>query len=251
MLSKMVIGVTVIVLTLVHVGDAKMPDAGVQNRKYVVLLGASVGKAWNIESLPSRLTKSGSSPLAPAASRLTMFPYRFEYVGLYQFDKSPALEQLLNRKQNKPHAIIIKECAAYLPGDITFENAKSLMTRWIAQCQEKGIVPIPTTVVPVTRSHDDKFKTHNPLKRAVKWILGISMKTRIEQIIEYNDWIKDYAKQKGLIFLDLEAPLRISTTDRFLRDDLTKGDGLHLNAEAYKLLDCIVIPTLEKIKFPN
>lgn len=251
MLSKMVIGVMVIILTSVHIGDAKMPDAKAQGKKHVVLLGASVGKAWNIESLPNRLTKSGSSPLTPDALRLTMFPYRFEYVGLYQFDKSSALEQLLNRKQNKPDVIIIKECAAYFPSDVTFENAKLLMSQWISKCQEKGVFPIPTTVVPVTRSHDDKFKTHNPLKRAIKWILGISMKTRMERIIEYNDWIKDYAKQKGLIFLDLEAPLRISTTDRFLRDDLTKGDGLHLNPEAYRFLDGIIIPTLGKIKFPN
>lgn len=114
------------------------------------------------------------------------------------------------------------------------------MKRWIKQCQDRGVVPIPTTVAPVTRSHDERFKTYNPFKRIVKRILGISMKTRMQRIIEYNDWVQDYSKEQGLTLLDLEAPLRISETERRLRNSLTKGDGLHLNAEAYRLLDNIV-----------
>jgi len=252
-----------VIAVIFYFGGISMAQGEIKGRKHIVLLGASVGKAWNIESLPKRLSQSNpTNPSNLSREMQSLFHwdptnpknsinYRFEYVGLYQFDKSLALEQLLNRKQNKPHAIILKECAAYFPSDITFEKAKNLMEQWIAKCQEKGVVPIPTTVVPVTLSHDEKFKTHNPIKRVIKRILGVDMRTRMERIIEYNDWIKQYSKEKGLVVLDLENPLRISPTDRFLRNDLTKGDGLHLNAEAYRLLDGIVIPTLEKIKFPN
>jgi hypothetical protein len=122
----------------------------------------------------------------------------------------------------------------------------------VEQSREKDVVPIPTTIVPVTRTHDEKFKTHSWIKRTVKRILGISMDTRMERIIEYNDWVRDYFKSKGLVVLDLEAPLRISPSNRFLRDDLTKGDGLHLNSKAYKILDGIVIhPWPEKSRIPR
>jgi len=205
------------------------------NPRHVVLLGASVGKAWNIQQLSERLDN---------------YEYVFEYVGVYQFDKSKGLHEQLKRMDNKPDAIFIKECAAYFPSDITLENARLLMERWIKQCQEKGIVPIPATIVPVTHTHDDRFKTHNPIKRIIKRILRKSMKTRMQRIREYNDFIKTLPNTKGLTILDLETPLRISDKDRYLQDDLTKGDGLHLNAKAYQLLDEIVIPTLEKVNFP-
>ena len=84
--------------------------------KHIVLLGASVGKSWNISLLPER-----------ASSR----NYRFEYVGCYRFDKSSALEELFLREEERPDAICIKECAAYFPGDITFGDAKAFMIEWV------------------------------------------------------------------------------------------------------------------------
>jgi len=125
------------------------------------------------------------------------------------------------------------------------------MKQWVNWCQAKNIVPIPTTVAPVTPSNDERFKTHNPLKRIIKRMLGISMKTRIERIVEYNEWVRTFCKEKNLIVLDLEIALRIDDGNRFLRDDLTKGDGLHLNAEGYRILDSIVIPTLDRVRFPK
>ena len=57
--------------------------------KHIVLLGASVGKDWKIEDLPKRLT---------------IHNYQFEYVGEYQFDKTKPLQEILQRKENKPDA---------------------------------------------------------------------------------------------------------------------------------------------------
>jgi hypothetical protein len=203
--------------------------------KRICLMGASVGKAWNFPELPERV--GGKA-------------YSFEYVGVYQFDKSSALERLWRRTEDKPDGIILKECAAYFPRDIAFDEAKSLMRRWIERCHVEKAVPIPSTIAPVTRRHDERFKTHNPVKRGIKRVLGITMKTRMERIVEYNDWLRQYSQEKGLVALDLEAPLRIGPTEPYLRDDLTKGDGLHLNAKAYEILDRMVMPTLERIRFP-
>jgi hypothetical protein len=198
-----------------------------QKPKHIILLGASVGKAWEIEDLPKRQNIQG---------------YRFEYVGEYQFDKSKALQQILQRKENKPDAILIKGCAAYFPGDLL--KYQALMRSWVQQCKKAGVIPIPTTVIPVVREQG----FINIVKNIVKKILGKSTNaSRLTAIFQYNDWIKSYAQKEGLVVLDLEASLRTNEIDRSLRIDLQIGDGLHLNRKAYSILDQILIPCLEKI----
>ena len=198
--------------------------------KHIILLGASVGEAWKIEDLPRRQSVDG---------------YQFEYFMKGGFDKSEPLKQILDRKDNKPDAVFIKECAAYFPGDLP--KYQELMKGWVTQCKQAGVIPIPTTVVPVIK--DLPLKTR--LKDLIKWVIGRptqgSIHTlRLTGILEYNDWIKSYARKEGLVVLDLETPLHVSKEDRSLRLDLHSGDGLHLNEKAYAFLDKIVITTLEK-----
>jgi hypothetical protein len=211
-----------------------MNDLNIPNKRRIILIGASVGKAWDFPGLPKRLSDSR---------------YQFEYVSKYQFDKSEVLQEILDQASNRADAIILKECAAYFPSDISFDQATSLMKTWIDRCLNHKIVPIPTTIVPVTPAHDERFKTHNFVKRIIKRILGISMATRMERIIEYNDWIKEYSAKRELVMLDLELPLRESEERRYLKSDYTKGDGLHLNQKAYAILDTTVLPVLDQINF--
>jgi hypothetical protein len=200
--------------------------SGMEKAKHVLLLGASVGKAWEIEGL---------------SQRLGLKDYRFEYVGKYDFDKTDALKAILARKENRPDAVFIKECAAYFPGDL--DKYKKLMEGWVKECRSAGVTPIPTTVVPVIR--DESLKTR--IKDIIKRLIGRpTSEARLTGILAYNDWIKSYARQEGLMVLDLEAPLRVSENDRSLRKDLHSGDGLHLNAKAYVLLDSIVQSVLSK-----
>ena len=205
---------------------------GMTKKRHVLLLGASVGQDWKIESLPERL-----KPAAAAKD------YRFEYVGEYAFDKTEALMKILQRKENKPDAIIIKECAAYYPGDL--RQYQELMKGWVKACKNAGVVPVPTTVVPVVSSKNKTIKER--VKDFIKSILGRpTPSSQLEGISQYNDWIRQYTSQEGLTVLELEAPLRTSQEDRSLRIDLHSGDGLHLNAKAYEILDGIVIPTLDR-----
>jgi len=197
-----------------------------ETKRRIVLLGASVGKGWQIERLPARANND---------------EYIFEYAGVYSFDKTQALHSLLGREEGtRPGAIILKECAAYFPGELS--HYKKLILQWIADCEARGVIPIPATVVPVARS--DAFV--DQAKDFIKVSL-LGRQTRIEAIIEYNDWIRQMAQEKGLIVLDLEAALRVSDKDRHLRADLHSGDGLHLNEKAYTILDTIVYPTLDKL----
>jgi lysophospholipase L1-like esterase len=123
------------------------------------------------------------------------------------------------------------------------------MTSWIDRCLEKNIIPIPTTVVPVTWSHNIINGVKIIIKRIIGRIGKIYGLSRIDSILAYNDWIKEYAQSRGLVVLDLEAALRVSPEDRYLRNELSSGDGLHLNDQAYKILDGIVLPTLEQVKW--
>ncbi len=240
-----VIGVWLLLAVLSQAGRGA--ESGAQDRmegerplssgkKHILLLGASVGGGWKIEGFPQR---SGNDH------------YAFEYVhGGSSFDKSRELRKILQRTGNRPDAIFLKECAAYFPGDL--ESYKTLMIGWIRECREAGIVPIPTTVVPVTLFHAykkfgiDILKLRNPFRYGIPFA-----QRRLKAILAYNDWIRDYCLQSGLVLLDLEAALRKSPKNRSLRSGLARVDGLHLKPKAYVYLDGILPPLLEKIPWPE
>jgi len=199
------------------------PKKEASGKHHMLLLGASVGDAWDLAHWADR-TKNSS--------------YIFESVAVYAFDKTEALQEilmrprrkfrisrsylkgLLNGPPQKPVSIIIKECAAYFPGDL--EKYKALIKQWISMCKEAGVKPIIATVVPVTIEHDAKRTG------------------RLQGILAYNDWVRAYTKENSLECFDLESVLRISENHRALRPELTSGDGLHLNAAAYNLLDAFL-----------
>lgn len=204
-----------------------------QTAKKIVLLGASIGRGWDIPALPERIRNRA---------------YLFEYVGVSGFDKSMELKEVLSRAENRPDAIFLKECAAYFPGD--FELYKSLMKQWISSCFDAGVVPIPVTVVPVTRLHSfkkfgiDIVRLRNPFKTGSPF-----QHKEQKAILQYNDWLRIYCRDNGLIPLDLEQAVRKSEKNRYLRSGLAKVDGLHLNKKAYQILDQMVIPTLSKVNW--
>ena len=92
-LACVMLSVFVVALSPVIICDNEV--YGMKKEKHVVLLGASVGHAWKIEALPDRLTLSESTQA-----------YRFEFVGEYAFDKTEALNKILQRKQNRPDVIL-------------------------------------------------------------------------------------------------------------------------------------------------
>ena len=199
--------------------------------KHIVLLGASVGYAWNISALPQRAG---------------IARYRFEYVHGSPFDKSKVLKEILGRTENKPDMIFLKECAAYFPGDL--DRYKALMIRWIGECRDSGVVPIPATVVPVTGLHAYKVFAYDILKLRNPFRFGSPFRQlRLKSVLEYNDWLRAYCRENGVVVLDLEAAVRRSAAKRFLRSDLAKVDGLHLKPQAYPFLDRAVWPALAQV----
>ena len=197
--------------------------------RHIVLLGASVGGAWNISGLSDRMGNS---------------EYTFEYICEYSDDKSEKLASILNRGQEKPAAIIIKECAAYFPGGSV--KLKALIRGWVGACRDEDVIPVLATVVPVVRSFPLRIFFLSLLHGKWKYPKGT-----FEAISEFNDWVRDYAGEEGLVVLDLEAALRTSSCDRHLNGRYAKIDGLHVNEKAYRELDMIVIPAMNKVEFPE
>lgn len=197
----------------------------------VVLLGASIGQTWNLPAFPERVRDKN---------------YVVESFAVWQFDKSEMLDEVLMRPERKfhltrtylkslfqpapqpPDTIILKECSAYFPGEP--RQQKELVKRWVGQVSHAGIQPILTTSVPVTRKRSEMDKG------------------KMDGVREYNDWIRNYAKEQRIPLLDLELALRADPVERYLRDDLTSGDGSHLNAKAYEILDSLLHKTLGDIR---
>ena len=180
--------------------------------KYIVLVGASVGRHWQFSELSKRLRNDR---------------YSFGYRGKGSFDKGDVVGDLIN-SQIRPDAIIIKECAAYFPKDI--EDSKQKIAKWTEMISGEGITPILATCVPVNQTNDTKHDG------------------RQKGILEYNCFIRQYAKRENILILDLEKALRNdSSNSYYLKEKYARADGLHLRKEAYSdALDPIVIPMLNK-----
>lgn len=187
-----------------------IPKAG--GSKYIVLVGASVGRHWHFSELSERLGND---------------KYSFGYRGKGSFDKEEEITGLII-SETKPDAVIIKECAAYFPRGI--KESKDKIDKWVGLLIAKDIAPILATCAPVTHEND---KNHAG---------------RQKSLLNYNKFIRNYAEKKKIAVLDLEKALRDDSTDsKYLKKEFAKNDGLHLNKRAYSdALDLIILPTLEE-----
>ncbi len=190
----------------------------------IVYIEASIGSNWKLEAF---------------ADRSKIINLTIEFHDVYNFDKSSRLKEILAR-DNKPDAIVIQECSVYFPGD--FESYKARYGSWIEEIKKHGVQPvIATTVTPAS-----SFGFYRDFKNFIKkHILG--RESQFEQIIRFNDWLKEYADSNGITVLDLEKELRISESDRHMRNIYNYGDGIHLNGEAYRVLDLLLKDTINKI----
>ena len=185
-------------------------DPEIKEASYFVLVGASVGRAWEFQKIPARL----------GLGKGLIFGNRTKY----EFDKTSEIEAL-TKMPIIPSGVIIKECAAYFPREAS--AGQELIKKWVMILRSHGIKPILTTVVPVTKEHD----TRNP--------------GRFDSLLKFNDFIKEYALQENIPLLDLEKALRLDANDRHLKTEYAASDGLHLVERAYReVLDQLVIPII-------
>lgn len=220
-------GVLLLLAVLAGAAPEARPEPGgipwSERTRRFVLLGASIGKGWNLPAFQQRAAMPELS---------------FSFVGVYEFDKSRALDALLLHPENRPDAILLKECASYFPGDP--RTQRSLVRRWIDEIRRAGVVPILVTVAPVVAPNGMLDRAKEFVKERV-----LGRPDRAAQIRETNEWLRDAANRDGLPLLDLEKALRRSDEDRSLDPAFTSGDGLHLNAAGYARLDAALAELLK------
>lgn len=200
---------------------------------HVILIGASIGKSWDLPALPQRVK----------TERFT-----FEALQVWDYDKSEAVEETLMRPARKfkwtatylkgffkpsprvPDLIILKECSSYFYGDFQLQRKKEFFQRWVEEVRQKHIPVMVTTIVPITRARAESDGT-----------------AKLQAIREFNDWMRSYAQTQRLPLLDLEKAMRTDAKERYLRDEYTSGDGSHLNRAAYAVLDRVMMDALSRV----
>lgn len=219
--------VLMLAITATHTIDRRPLPA----THHVLLIGASIGQAWKLPQWGERVSARDFS---------------VESVAAWQFDKSEALDEALIRPRRKFHAtrtylksifrppprpadiVIIKECSSYFPGDLDGYLAK--VRRWIGQIRARGIVPMVATVVPITRERSARDRGKQESLRA------------------FNRRLRSLAAEEQFALLDLETALSDGSESGYLRNQYTSGDGSHLNAAAYAVLDPFLLAALRSTR---
>lgn len=189
--------------------------------KNIVFIGASTGNRWNLPEFPQRVH-------APE--------YKMEFKKIYQFDKSTLVNEVVKRPQ-KPDAVILKECSVYFPGQQ--EAYKKQFASWIAAIKQAGIKPMIATVVPPAESKGFVQDTKDFIK-----VRLLGRDDQYRQVIDFNNWLRDFARREQIPLVDLEQALRRSDSDRHMVDRFNAGDGIHVNKTAYDMLDGVLLKTL-------
>lgn len=171
-----------------------------KDQAYVILLGASIGRAWKLDGFAQRINEDE-----------VVFSTRAHY----DFDKTGTLMPLLNLKI-KPDAIIIKQCSDYFPRD--FKKSADTVRQWVVEIKQSGIRPILATTVPVTGT--------GPRKE------------RQASIDQWNHFVRELGQKIRIPVLDLADAVQISEKNTFLKENFAQEDGYHLTMAAYdKALD--------------
>lgn len=189
--------------------------------KNVVFIGASTGNRWKLPDFPQRVR-------APE--------YNMEFLKIYEFDKSKLIDEVIKRPQ-KPDAVIIKECSVYFPGPQ--DAYKKQFASWVASLKQAGIKPMVATVVPPATSQGFVADTKEFIK-----VRLLGRDNQFQQVVDFNNWLREFAQKENIPVVDLEQALRRSDADRHMVERFDSGDGIHINKEAYDVLDGVLLKTL-------
>ena len=149
--------------------------------------------------------------------------------------------EMLGRMQadvivNKPQAMIVLAGTNDLARNVTVEAIKNNLTMISELAEAHNIKVILTSILPVSDHHMDK----NPRYEMTK----IRPPAKIREI---NAWMADFARQKGFIYCNYYDAL-VDPSGQ-LKAELAP-DGLHPNAEGYKLMAPLAQAAIERALTP-
>jgi len=190
----------------------------------IVYIEASTAKAWKIDKFPERAEMSDKLDI-------TFFP-------VYSFDKQSTINEVIN-SDKKPDIIILQECSVYFPGDLS--EYKGMVMSWVDKIRNSNIKPMLATTVPPASSVGFVLDVKNIVKQ---YILGRD--TQFTQVVEFNEWLREYASSNSITLIDLEHKLRQSSENRHMKEEYNAGDGIHVNKQAYEQLDLLFKEVISK-----
>lgn len=191
----------------------------------IVYIEASTGRRWQLEDLPRRLGDER---------------FQVQFLPEYAFDKSAQVAAALAAPAGPPAAIVLQECSVYFPGPLA--EYQRLFHRWVQDIRAAGVTPIVATVIPPARHRS----WVQELKEFVK-VTFLGREKQHEQVLAFNAWLRRLAQDEKLLLLDLELALRSSSSDAHLNSEFDVGDGIHVNAAAYAVLDRLLGQTLSPL----
>lgn len=194
--------------------------------KDIVYIEASTVNRWKLKEFGKRVNDD---------------QFQIEPVTLYDFDKTPRVNAALTQRPAKPDAIVMQECSVYFPGDM--KSYKEKYQSWIHQIKQSGVTPVIATIVPPA----DSQGFVEDMKAFVK-VKVLRQASQHQQITEFNDWLRELARNENVPLFDLEKYTRRSDTDRRMREEYNSGDGIHVNATAYSMLDKELLTFLRALK---
>ncbi|HOP08130.1 MAG TPA: GDSL-type esterase/lipase family protein [candidate division Zixibacteria bacterium] len=174
----------------------------------VVFLGASITQRWDLKKY------------------LPEFPIINRGVG------GQLVPQILTRFNRdvlelQPKAVIIKFCSINIRPELSLKTLEDGMTMMSELAEARGITPIISTIIPAGKpeAHIGDFSV-------------------VDSLGKFNDWARQYAKEKGYPLLDFAAA--IADEDGFLPRDCSV-DAVHLNDKGYEILSEAARPVLRRV----
>jgi lysophospholipase L1-like esterase len=178
-----------------------------KNEERVVFMGDSITDGWKLEQyFPGRpfINRGISGQTTPQM----LLRFRSDVINL------------------KPRVVVILAGTNDISGNtgpMTLEDTANNLTSMVELAKANNIRVILSSVLPV----NDRVKNK-------EGVLLVQTRSRpIEKITAMNDWIKKYAADNNLVYLDYYS----ATVDKDgTFKDGTSYDGLHPNAEGYKIM---------------
>ncbi len=177
---------------------ASSPASGKGNKNNIILLGASITQAFDLDAYfpnHSFINKGINGQLSG------QYLLRFKK-DVIDYD---------------PDAVVIKLCAINITRDIPLQVSYDNIEMMTLLALANNIIPVLATMIPVTAAFDKKR----------------SPKSITNEIIIFNQWLKKYADDHGLEYLDYCTSL--SDEKGYLRPAYS-SDGMHLNIKGYDIM---------------
>ncbi len=208
-------GRPILVVLVVGIWLASVAGDLMADSKHIVYIEASTVNRWKLDGFAAR---TGNDR------------YRLEALREYDFDKTRLVKQVIEIGKRSPDAVVVQECSVYFPGDL--DAYKRQYRGWITDIRARGLLPVIATTVPPASRKGWTADTKDFIKERI-----LGKPSQYEQVIAFNEWLRELGRELGVAVFDLEQVLRVSAEDRHMRDEHNEGDGIHLNRSAYELLD--------------